>query len=130
MFAQIEQITANIITITIMYVSCYKPEFFLVDNSSHIISESPRTSRNRALLRHCELEWREGKRTSHFDQMFSKQTFVVKSPRFTFSARRQTTPLTIMERLGTRIRLSTSCKHQQKNGILFFRFPFSLPSFH
>lgn len=55
------------------YLVHYKPEFFLVNNSSHIVSECPRASWNGSLLGHIELTRRTIKRKSHFDQIFSKK---------------------------------------------------------
>ena len=55
------------------YLVHYKPEFFLVNNSSHIVSECPRASWNGSLLGHIELARRTIKRKSHFDQIFSKK---------------------------------------------------------
>ena len=55
------------------YLVHYKPEFFLVNNCSHIVSECPRASWNGSLLGHIELTRRAIKRKSHFDQIFSKK---------------------------------------------------------
>ena len=58
---------------SIWYLVHYKPEFFLVNNSSHIVSECPRASGNGSLLGHIQLARRTIKRKSHFDQTFSKK---------------------------------------------------------
>lgn len=58
---------------SIWYLVHHKPEFFLVNNSSHIVSECPRASGNGSLLGHIQLARRTIKRKSHFDQTFSKK---------------------------------------------------------
>lgn len=68
------------------YLVHYKPEFFLVNNSPHIVSECPRASGNGSLLGHIELTRRTIKRKSHFDQIFSKKK---KRASLWLSARRQ-----------------------------------------
>ena len=76
----------------------YKPEFFLVNNSSHIVSECPRASGNGSLLGHIQLARRTIKRKSHFDQTFSKKK---KRASLCLSARRQsTTPYMEWERVS------------------------------
>ena len=69
------------------YLVHYKPEFFLVNNSSHIVSECPRASGNGSLLGHIQLARRTIKRKSHFDQTFSKKK---KRASLCLSARRNT----------------------------------------
>lgn len=68
-----------------IYSVHYKPEFFLVNNSSHIVSECPRASWNGSLLGHIKLARRTIKLKSHFDQIFSKK----KRASLWLSARRQ-----------------------------------------
>lgn len=80
-----------------------KPEFLLVDDSSHVISECPRAPGNRAFLCHCGLQWRRTNR-NHISIKCSRKLLFdsqIESPRSAFSARRPTT--TLAWRLGTRV---------------------------
>lgn len=52
-----------------------KPEFFLVNDSSHVVSECPRTSRNRAFLCHCGLERRRTNRAHISIKCYRKLLF-------------------------------------------------------